>query len=516
MNVINAALSALELPPDCSRYKAALSRYNANLSDETGSKVDAALYEEDVAPSDDNQCPDWANCRFYIEFKTSDAGDDPWDDRSGKAANEAKTRARVRAQLIAYARNVFLYQHRTALFSLFIIGKSFRAARWDRSGVIVSKKVDYADDPRSLLDLIYHLVQLASTLQGLDPTADLIKPDSKAFRIMNELAEPNSAQDMEYMEAGTENYIPPPAHPPPVKPSPEASATPSGSATVDTPQEGITHPARAPKQRTRGKQPASATPQAAQDLPTGISDAKEAPDADLPEIEVVPGEDLRVFRYVREKFRESLVPGWPRYKLRIKVRFGDKDEVRVFLVAKPLFEAYSMFGRATRGYVAIDARTRRFVFLKDSWRPFYKDVLQEGTYLERFAGDDQIIVPAIVCHGDVANQCTYTAQYQELSKMKAREAARLRILKEREEAASSTAAVEKKVTKKKRGRPVEVEGGDVFSDPSPIGDADLSEVTLRHHIHYRMVVKDVCLPFEMFRTTEQLIRLMSDCVASTS
>ncbi|EIW53065.1 uncharacterized protein TRAVEDRAFT_53480 [Trametes versicolor FP-101664 SS1] len=173
-----------------------------------------------------------------------------------------------------------------------------------------------------------------------------------------------------------------------------------------------------------------------------------------------------------------------------------------------------MFGRATRGYIAIDARTRRFVFLKDSWRPFYKDVLQEGTYLERFAGDDQIIVPAIVCHGDVANQCTYTAQYQELSKRKKREAERLRILKEREEAASSTVAAEKKVNKRKRGRSVEAEGGDLFSDPSSLGYADLSEVTLRHHIHYRMVVKDVCLPFEMFRTTEQLIRLMSDCVAT--
>lgn len=510
-------MSALELPTESSRYKAALSRYNAHPSDEPGSKVDAALYEEDATPSDDNQCPDWANCRFYIEFKTSDAGNDPWDDRSGKAANEAKTRARVRAQLIAYAKKVFLYQHRTALFSLFIIGNSFRAARWDRSGVIVSKKVDYADDPRSLLDLICHLVQLDPTLQGLDPTADLIEPETKAFRIMNELAEPNNTQDMEYMEAGTENYIPPPAHPPLVKPSPELSSTPAGSATTDAPQEGITPPARPPKKHARGfkRSAGSAEPQAAQDLPTGILDAKEEPDDDLPEIEAVPGEDLRVFRYVREKFRESLVPGWPRYKLRIKVRVGDEDEVRVFLVAKPLFEASSMFGRATRGYVAIDARTRRFVFLKDSWRPFYKDVLQEGTYLERFAGDDQIIVPAIVCHGDVANQCTYTAQYQELSKMKAREAARLRILKEREEAASSTAAVEKKVTKKKRGRPVEVEGGDVFSDPSPIGDADLSEVTLRHHIHYRMVVKDVCLPFEMFRSTEQLIRLMSNCVAST-
>ncbi|OJT02866.1 hypothetical protein TRAPUB_6591 [Trametes pubescens] len=371
VDVINAAMSALELPKEHLRYKAALSRYKANPSDEMRSKVDAAIYEEDDAPTNDNQWPDWTNCRFYIELKRGDVKYDLWDDCSLKVAeNESHTRANVRAQLIAYTKNVFLYQHRTALFSLLIIGNSFRAARWDRSGAIVSKKVNYVDEPQSLLDFICHLVQLEPTLQGLDPTADLIELGMKAFRVMNELAEPNSELDMEYMEPGTENYIPPPAHPPPTESAPDGVSEPSGSVAAGTaPQQGVTPPAGAPKTRTRGKQPASAKPHVTQDLPTGIQDAKEDPDDDLPtgKFESVDGEDPHVFRYVREKFRESLVPGWPRYKLRIKVRVGNKDKVRVFLVAKPLFEAPSMFGRATRGYVAIDVRTGRFVFLKDSW-----------------------------------------------------------------------------------------------------------------------------------------------------
>ena len=39
-----------------------------------------------------------------------------------------------------------------------------------------------------------------------------------------------------------------------------------------------------------------------------------------------------------------------------------------FLVAKPQTPAPSLFGRATKGYIAFDIATGRFVFLKDSWR----------------------------------------------------------------------------------------------------------------------------------------------------
>ncbi|OJT02623.1 hypothetical protein TRAPUB_6849, partial [Trametes pubescens] len=53
VGVINTVLSGLELPEGRPRYKAALSRYKANPSDKTRSKVDAAIYEEDHMPKKD-------------------------------------------------------------------------------------------------------------------------------------------------------------------------------------------------------------------------------------------------------------------------------------------------------------------------------------------------------------------------------------------------------------------------------------------------------------------------------
>ncbi|KAL1938034.1 hypothetical protein VTO73DRAFT_12045 [Trametes versicolor] len=507
VKVINDAMAALELPKEVPRrYRAKLSRYKVNPSDTMKGKVDAAIYERDDAPVED--WPDWTHCRFYIEFKRGDIKYDPWDDRSSKdPENERKTRAVVRAQLIAYAKNVFLHQHRTALFSLLIIGSSFRVARWDRSGVIVSKKVSYLKDPRALLDLVCHLVQLHPTLQGLDPTATLIKPGTKAFRIMNELAQPNSAQDMEYMVPGTEHYIPPPAHPPPTAPSPDQAPVSSGTAAVSTPPQQSIPAAMQTKTRAQSKRPARTKVQAAEDSSKELPEAEEDPDDDLPDIIEIPGKDLRIFRYVREKFRHSIADDLPRYKLTIKV--GNKD--RVFLVGWPIFESPALFGRATRGYVAIDASTRRFVFLKDSWRPFYEGVQQEGFYLEKFADDDDIVVPTLVCHGDVEQQRAFTAQYEE-GVRKQMEATRRR--EELSANASSTLDAEPDVNSKKRPLPVENDSEDVFSQSCVAEDVDVEDVkgTLRHHIHYRMAVKDVCLPFSMFRNTEQLIYLMTNCI----
>ncbi|KAI0665721.1 hypothetical protein C8Q78DRAFT_940846, partial [Trametes maxima] len=61
---------------------------------------------------------------------------------------------------------------------------------------------------------------------------------------------------------------------------------------------------------------------------------------------------------------------------------------RFFLIGKPIFFSTSMFGRGTCGYIALDVKTRRFVFLKDSWRPFYVGVEPEGHYLDLLSSDN--------------------------------------------------------------------------------------------------------------------------------
>ncbi|KAI0357251.1 hypothetical protein OH77DRAFT_1451546 [Trametes cingulata] len=475
VEVVVEAINELNLPDG---YQAKLSRYKADLSDNTGSKVDAGVYPPGAIPHDER--PDWTNCRLFIEFKRGDVAYDPWDDRPRKSSEaERSSRARVRAQLIAYAQNTFLYQHRTALLSLFVIGEEFRALWWDRSGVCVSRKVNYVDEPELLLGIVWHYVQLSAQGQGIDPTATYIAEGSAAFRIMDELAMP-STLDMDYLEPGSEHIETESSRPRP--PAPTVSSTQHTSEPAGSPT----------------------SPQLAGDH-SAQQWVELQPDPDLPEPKD-DGKDLGVFKYVREKFRESLAPGWPRYKLRVS------DDDHIFLVAKPIFNAPSMFGRATRGYIAVDAQTRRFVFLKDSWRPYYEGVSPEGSYLELFADDPNMVVPTVICHGDVRKQETFNARYDADSQKKlARNRSHLKALQSR---ADPSASAPNEAVSKKRRRHDEDDRVAGTDETAGTEGSSVSDNSLRHHMHYRIAVKEVCLPFSEFRTTKQLIRLMYDCIAT--
>ncbi|EIW60846.1 uncharacterized protein TRAVEDRAFT_120707, partial [Trametes versicolor FP-101664 SS1] len=322
----------------------------------------AALYPGDKVPS--NSKPDWTHSRLFIEFKEGESKYDPWDDSDEMSPeSECETAVDVRAQFTTYAHNTFLHQHRTALYSLFILGREFRAVRWDRAGVIVSKKVDYVKHTDSLLEILWRIAQLDDAQQGLDPTATLISVQGSSV--------------------------------PKLRPSERRNLVQAEGRT------------RSPSSRS-----------------------------------VKYGND----RSCRVRHLRRRPPA-------ASVR-GGAEAYRVFLVGKPIFVSSSLFGRATRGYVAVDAKTRRFVFLKDSWRPFYEGVDPEGTYLKKLSKDKALLVPAYLCDGDV-------------------------------------------------------------DAPSAANLAPLeTEDSLRHHIHYRIVMKDVCLPFDRFRSSKELVRLIYHCVST--
>ncbi|KAI0354473.1 hypothetical protein OH77DRAFT_1504825 [Trametes cingulata] len=455
------AINSLSLPGG---YKAALSRHKPDKKDNSKAKVDAGLYPDGRAPAEER--PDWTHCRMYIEFKKGGSTSDPWDDRDGQTPEaERSSRTRARNQLIAYAQNVFLYQHRTALLSLFIIGDEFRAMWWDRSGVIVSKKLNYVKDPAPLLRFIWHFVQLSDEQQGLDPTATLMKEDDAEFKLMNHLAEPHPL-DMDYLEPGTEHIV---------TESPLAASAAGGDASTP-PSDGDALP-----QAERMENHHDSAPHTDAETTAPEDGWKKPP----------------VFRYVRQQFRDSLAQDWPRYKLEVG------EDKRLFLVAKPVFKSSTMFGRATRGYVAVDVQTRRFVFLKDSWRPFYVGVDPEGSYLERFAGDKNMNVPTILCHGDVRTQVAFTARYEE----RTREARKLTVhASPRDEPSESHSPAGGSVSKKRPRPDEEAEA----ATPETLTSSE--DDSLRQHIHYRIAVEEVCLPFSEFRTTAQLIRLIYHCV----
>ncbi|KAL7277961.1 hypothetical protein ACG7TL_007912 [Trametes sanguinea] len=429
------------------------------------SMVNVGLYPTQHVPATGQV--NWPHIRLLIEFERAYCRLDPFDDsdpsdpQSGTLSGEM-----VRDQILDYARVVHEYQHRTCIYSLLVIGPEFRLIRLDNSGIIVTKKQNYAENPRPLFSFLAWFDSLSDEQQGLDPTAMLLSRGSRAYQLMDEFAIENQS-DMSHNEGDKVDAN---------TPRPDTSTSPPKP-------DG---PARNTRQQTKA---AAAISQ----LDESYLDAVELVD-----------EDPRVFKYVRDQSRESLDDDWPRYKL--KVRQG--KEKRIFLVGKPVWTAFWLFGRGTRGYVALDVKTRRFTFLKDCWRPFHEGVEPEGRYLEMLnaeaAKDRRIRVPAVIAHGDVPAQVKFTAHY---AQHRVAEAKKL-IRAHRETASSTTPSSSDRSVKRDRDANLHSAGD--------TGGGDDDHTEYRVYTHYRIVFKDVCLPFTAIRSSKQLVRSLFHCITTHS
>ncbi|KAI8976610.1 hypothetical protein BD414DRAFT_580327 [Trametes punicea] len=178
-------INAHHLAPDMTF---ALSQHRYDPDDETKQKVDGAFFKSDMAPTDGR--PHWADQLVTVEFKADNTSYDPYDDNPKKAMDsENKERKKVRGQIISYVELVFKKQHRTHLFLLVVIGKSFRVTRWDRSGTVVTPLVDYAAHPEILYEFLWRVGVVSPETLGLDPTATPVRPDSPEYLLMEQMAE---------------------------------------------------------------------------------------------------------------------------------------------------------------------------------------------------------------------------------------------------------------------------------------------------------------------------------------
>ncbi|KAI1788204.1 hypothetical protein LXA43DRAFT_895063 [Ganoderma leucocontextum] len=223
------------------------------------------------------------------------------------------------------------------------------------------------------------------------------------------------------------------------------------------------------------------------------------------------------FAYVQDMFKHSLVPGWPRYRVEVpvevsagekKVPDGEK-KFRHFLIAKPTFRAKGMTGRGTRGYVALDCVTERFVWLKDAWRANYEFVDKEGDILAALNEGQVSNVPTMLCHGDISGQATETPDWWERQK-EAREKQK-RESQERDRSTPVSSATgssrtyvnsSSSVGKKRQREDGHDESGTKTEEIQP----------LRLHQHYRLVVHEVAMPLDRFEYPQQLVQVMFDCV----
>ncbi|EJF56406.1 hypothetical protein BD309DRAFT_870656 [Dichomitus squalens] len=217
-----------------------------------------------------------------------------------------------------------------------------------------------------------------------------------------------------------------------------------------------------------------------------------------------PGNSF-TFAYVRSLFRASLSSDWPRFKLCVP----DGDQAREYLVGKPTFCDTELFGRGTRGYVALDRKTNRFVWLKDAWRASHRIAEREGDVLARLNDARVKNVPTLLCHGDIDDQVTITADWWE------RKYALSPALSPSPSSSlsppSPTLIGSQTSSSKKRKRvdesPPVSEHGEVIPKRTAHTDGPL-----RQHRHYRIAVVEVCMPLKNFQYGQQLVTVVLDCM----
>ncbi|KDQ59752.1 hypothetical protein JAAARDRAFT_56722 [Jaapia argillacea MUCL 33604] len=150
------------------------------LDDEGQKKVDVCLFKlADVANADEKQRPDCSNQALHVEFKTSKnnaaTAGDPFQDGKEPFESDTQTRVDARGQIISYASELGLRQHRVFFFTFMILGTDARLIRWDRAGAAVTERFNYRKDP-SLAVFLWRFSQLSMEQQGYDLTATRIDP----------------------------------------------------------------------------------------------------------------------------------------------------------------------------------------------------------------------------------------------------------------------------------------------------------------------------------------------------
>ncbi|KAI1785210.1 hypothetical protein LXA43DRAFT_150402 [Ganoderma leucocontextum] len=162
---------------------------------------------------------------------------------------------------------------------------------------------------------------------------------------------------------------------------------------------------------------------------------------------------------VSQAFIESLDLAFPWWKLEIHdARAGRVCDV---LVGKPHRETPGMVGSGTHGYVALGLADLDgpFVYLEDTWRPAQPADEREGNVLAELNAHGVPYVRTVLCHGDVPGQGTFSPNL------------------------------------------VPMRGARHRHPMRPI---------LRRH--YRLVVKEMCMPIERFSNGLQLVKAVWCCM----
>lgn len=83
----------------------------------------------------------------------------------------------ARAQHIKSAAELMYRQHRTHVFTFYVLKSRARLLRWDRAGLIISEPIDLLQKPGDFLNFFYRLAAMTPEELGYDTTATLASED---------------------------------------------------------------------------------------------------------------------------------------------------------------------------------------------------------------------------------------------------------------------------------------------------------------------------------------------------
>ncbi|KAF4563161.1 hypothetical protein EYR40_007126 [Pleurotus pulmonarius] len=118
---------------------------------------------------------------------TSDIVDDtaqcseplPHDDCEAPYEIPEMTSTLIRGRLANHAAEICRRQHRTHLYMVYVFHPFIRFIRWDRSGAIISERVNYIEDCTPLVQFLLLFGRLDRAGKGFDPTVQ-IAPETEA------------------------------------------------------------------------------------------------------------------------------------------------------------------------------------------------------------------------------------------------------------------------------------------------------------------------------------------------
>ncbi|KAI0663935.1 hypothetical protein C8Q70DRAFT_210273 [Cubamyces menziesii] len=160
----------------------------ADSTSDSRKKIDGGIYPREHAP-EESQETRWGYIELSIECKTmSGAQQDTFDEDNEDPEPTAGARRSILGQIMTYSILVFDNQHRTHHYTLMILGDSSRIIRWDRSGVVATKKFNYVQNALMLAQFLWRFARMTPTQRGHDTTAVRVLPGSAEYKLMDEYA----------------------------------------------------------------------------------------------------------------------------------------------------------------------------------------------------------------------------------------------------------------------------------------------------------------------------------------